>query len=185
MKASRFKDLVPRHAEWLGIPFLLVLAICIQNPIVPRLNCRERLLDARTGRMRDVRYLVFIKISDHVSDTDFSLLRAREFTAEPKPLWKLEAKFVGGADRSPHYNFHPMFTYQRILAEHLSDGPFNPEARRIIIERYLQLLEDEQTEVAKDYIVKISYLALERGRIPFRKEELPSWVFSPKSLPQT
>lgn len=112
-----------RHAVKWGLRFALAAAalLIVLGFVVPfflpwtELNCRHQDVDIRTGRLRYMKYFLFLKVSDRVEDSSItSLLSPEQLTGAAD--WRRVNTFSPGVHYSPHYTFHGAIGDMRTLS---------------------------------------------------------------------
>jgi hypothetical protein len=134
------------------------------------LNCRHEEIDINSGRLRQTRFLLFVKASDRTEETWLS--RAARSAAK-EPLWHRANTFSPGVGHSPHYIFHSAIAQARELEILDSLVPFEPAARERVANDILILWQrDGRDEGAAAYLLRLSDVVMELRRAGETRTEL-------------
>jgi len=107
-----------------------------------RINCTTRYVDVNTGRMRSVRYFLFLQVSDTIINTDFATLRKAICGNFQEPEWHTESTLRGFLPKnSPQYAYLGTFLWQDTILIGLETAKFSGQEKRFIIESFLALLK--------------------------------------------
>jgi hypothetical protein len=110
-------------------------------------NCQHDDIDILTARRRCQRYVLFIKLSEKIEETDISKRWKKHFGKYPEPDWRRVNTFPGfGRIVSPHYAFHGALAAATMLEKGFQLASFSENAEKKAIRVFLQLLQRE-----KDY----------------------------------
>jgi Zn-dependent protease with chaperone function len=116
-----------------------------------RLNCSRNYLDANTGRIRKVRYVLFVKVTDQVQETACARAWRGLFGEYPNPDWKLEAAYPGfGRKMSSDSPYKGYFISQALLSSCFHKQFFTEAEQRAILRSYTTFLKNKPA-AASDY----------------------------------
>jgi hypothetical protein len=109
-----------RHAIICGAVLIIlvlvaILIIPIFAPWTP-INCRHQDVDIRTGRVREMRYLLYCKMSDYIKESPISNALPKDFVENAEPEWHRVNTLSPGVHHSPHYIFHSALFQMHSLA---------------------------------------------------------------------
>lgn len=126
------------------------------------LNCRHQDVDINTGRIRETRYLLNVKLWERTKDSWITTALSPEVVRTAGPDWKRVNTFSPGTHHSPHYTYHGAISQIRLIEEAWQQMPFTKEAQRQVAETLLKLWQKNKGYwAAEDYAVLIPQFAYE------------------------
>lgn len=130
----RAENLLVRRRYIILSTLLLTSAACILGLLLlgngSRMNATRRYVDVKYGRVRKVHWLFGVRISDEISDTDFS------------QMYRRTVGELGSAEWRPSGHLRGALGSMQSVARCLSDDAFTDTARREAVLTYLYLLRD-------------------------------------------
>lgn len=125
---------------------------------------KEKYVDARSGRMREVVRICGISVRDEVIESDFSTLWLRFVGTNSSPSWRLESRvpLLGGV--SPHYGYHGVFMWQNLMVTAFETSTNGLGDATNAFRTFLGLLESDDPRGAEAYAeTLVKAAALESG----------------------
>lgn len=142
----------------LAVVALLLILVFIVPCFLPwsGLHSRYEWMDITSGRCRNQRYVLFVKVTDRVEETRVSQLY-RELVGEPgEPEWRLCNTFGPYVAVSPHHAYHSAMAGARMLLKTFEHTPFTDGAKRKALLTYLDLLQQHDSyDPADDYVDRV------------------------------
>lgn len=139
----------------LGLPFVA------WTPI--RFNSKTIYVDIRGGRIRTETYLCWIMLSESVTDSAVTRSLAATGEALPAAEWRTALRFPIGGSISPNFAFGGALIGMLKIEEALRAANHSPSAQRSICEKFLRLLQENQSaHAAREYAEGVWRAALER-----------------------
>jgi hypothetical protein len=177
---------VRRIAVWavLCLATLLVVAAALIVFVVPRffpwtrLACSTESIDINSGRVRREAWLLGVRRSDLVEETEISAKYRRLVGEPPAPEWRPVMTLSPWMPYSPHYAYHGAVYDMLRLNEAFQYQAFSESAQRQAIVTFFDLLKTKRSDfVAACYVDAIRDRLVERKQAgqtePFSKDELP------------
>lgn len=166
-------------------PAAVILALLTLLFVVPLfigegsdLNSLTEYIDITCGRRRYERYLLWIKVSERVEETELSRTY-RELVGEPpESLWRTAFSFSPSWSKySPQYSHGRSAVGAHELTEALQKVRFADDAKKTVIVSYFDLVQkDDDGHRARDYAIAVLGLACEvaeRGNAVIETAQLP------------
>ncbi|RMG33642.1 MAG: hypothetical protein D6725_15375 [Planctomycetota bacterium] len=124
------------------------------------LNCVQQDVDINSGRIRTVRFLFWMRLSERVRETWLSRAARARGAAE----WRRVNTFSAGRGYSPHYLYHSAINQIKTLERLDELTRFTPAARAQISARVLELWQQGSDDAAEAYIRRLSGVVVSAHR---------------------
>jgi len=153
MKSATFRSV----AIALGVTLLCVATFITTSAVFPwtRFNCWYQDVDIKTGRVREGRYLLCLKLYERTRNT--AVTEALPASArDTAPEWQRANTLSWPTGNSPHYNYHGAIYQMQEIEQAWQWAEFQPEAKQRVAETLLRLWQTAGNYFsAEDYVLRI------------------------------
>jgi hypothetical protein len=149
-----------RRASYVALLAAVVVfaVFLVLNYLFPwtELNCSHQDIDINSGRVRHIRFLIWVEIDENIQETWLSLAAV----GRGPPRWHRVSTFSPGTGHSPHYLYHSAVAQIEAIEKLDELVKFVPAARAQVANQVLQLWQHGSDDAVAEYLDELSRIVM-------------------------